>query len=152
MLEAQLNAGQPPLPEPIQTLPDQAETKVDLLSQEPPTRRACSLRVKNLSDGHFRHVNMARSSRLQHVPYLNPTISVIPLDNGGDKNTKDGENLFSSRSAALVSFPDLLPTDTSMESSHNSLTKTAVSQSVALVPPPDLVNSSKEQLLRESDF
>ena len=53
LLEAQLNAAQPPSPEPIQTLPDQAETKVDLLSQEPrdtpvpdslaPTGWACSL-------------------------------------------------------------------------------------------------------------
>ena len=93
LLEAQLNAGQPPSPEPTQTLPDQAETKVDLLSQEPgdtsipdslvPTRRACSLRVKNLSDEHFRHVNMARSSCLQHVSYLNPTITVILWTMGG---------------------------------------------------------------------
>ena len=180
LLEAQLNAAQPPSPEPIQTLSDQAETKVDLLSQEPqdtpvpdslaPTRRACSLRVKNLSDEHFRHVNMAQSSCLQHVSYLNPAVSLIPLDNGGDKNTKDGENFFSSPSATLVSFPDILPADTSMESSHNSSTTTAVSQSVELVPSPDLVksvksqelpldlhsstaqNSSKEQLLRESDL
>ena len=94
LLEAQLNASQPPSPEPIQTIPDQAKAKVDLLSQEPrdtpvpdslatPTRRACSLRVKNLSDENFRHVNMAQSSCLQHVSYLNPTISVTPLDNGG---------------------------------------------------------------------
>ena len=57
-----------------------------------------------------------------------------------------------------------------MESSHNSSTTTAVSQSVELVPSPDLVksvksqelpldlrsstaqDSSKEQLLRESDL
>ena len=175
VLEAQLNAGQPPSPRQYK-----AQTQVNLLSQEPrdipvpdsiaSDRRACSLRVKNLSDENFRHVNMAQSSCLQHVSYLNPTISVTPLDNGGDKNTKDGENFFSSPSATLVSFPDILPADTSMESSHNSSTTTAVSQSVELVPSPDLVksvksqelpldlhsstaqNSSKEQLLRESDL
>ena len=69
LLEAQLNAGQPPLPQPAHTLPDKAKPKGNLLSQEPqdtpvpdsiaPDRWACSLRAKDQSYEDFRHVNMA---------------------------------------------------------------------------------------------
>ena len=68
----------------------------------------------------------------------------------GDKATSDGENLFSSqfsKLATLVSLPDLLPADKFMESCHNSLAKTEISQSVELVYPPDLVKSVNSQEL-----
>ena len=92
LLEEQLNAGKSPSPQPTQTLPDipkvdvlpkqyKAQTKVNLLSQEPrdtpppdffaPDRQACSVRVKDqptriedMSIWHPLHVsNMSHSLR-----------------------------------------------------------------------------------------